>query len=970
MAAENHIISYEGAVKNLNGTLKSHVSVMSEVVQKYNEWVLPKIPSEYINQLNQMAKSYEKINKSQKDVIDSTIREERARKAKADADRAEANAAKAKLLQLQAEERQRNRNSAAVDRAVQKALEESRAYRRLQDEWRKAQATYADFYTLYGRQNQATIKARIEFDKLDKKIREVDAATKNYAKNVGNYSSAFNGLGNLTSQLAGVLGWAGAIATAVNIGKSIYKTTKELDILNKAMQMGSKDANAYASNISFLDKITEQYGLELISTSQAYNKFYIASKNKLALNDIQLIFDKISKSASLMGLSVDQQKGIFLALEQMMSKGTVQSEELRMQLGDRLPGAFEIMANAVGVSTSELGDMMKSGKVMAADVLPKFAIELEKAFGADKIDRIENLAAAENRATNSWTNFVDGLNSGNGIISKTVIGFLNLTSGVLSAVTAKEKLSDSILKEQTELSILIGKITSLNQGNSKREELINQLKSTYPGFISLIENEDFTNANLLRTLNKVNESYRDRLRLQKQVEELEKFTSVRDTYASGAIDVENQLMEKIIKIQNKYNHNYKISHDNLVKSANDYISVFGGQMSYWELRSLKQLKNNVDMFQKSEKEYNSLITEQKNKIEETQKQTGKRTEAEEKSIENIKNYNEALNESVIIAKKLGGKAGKDFSDMNLESVNAYIAKVKGIGEESEKARKKREAAEAKARKEREKAEKEELDINYKIAEQKIQNGIAVTEDYEQQLNLRRQAVLLWYAYEISKAGDNAKQKELIKLQYDGKIRKLDDDSVKDIDENNKKKTESEKKAAEKRYEIWKKVSDDIKALAYENERFENEKSILALRKELEGLNQGTPQYYAKLLEIREAEHKYDKAHLEYLLAVENAKEVKDPLKIKELENALKTLDTVFDSDKFKIAKDTLSSFESSLSDIFINAGFGEIAELLDGSFLNSIKNVKDWKEAASLAIQAVGAISSEIFAKMRASSDA
>jgi tape measure domain-containing protein len=33
-----------------------------------------------------------------------------------------------------------------------------------------------------------------------------------------------------------------------------------------------------------------------------------------------------------------------LALNQMMSKGTIQAEELRGQLGEALPGAFGIMA--------------------------------------------------------------------------------------------------------------------------------------------------------------------------------------------------------------------------------------------------------------------------------------------------------------------------------------------------------------------------------------------------------------------------------------------------------------------------------------------------------------------------------------------------------------------------------------------------------------------------------------------------
>ena len=66
-----------------------------------------------------------------------------------------------------------------------------------------------------------------------------------------------------------------------------------------------------------------------------------------------------------MGLSVENQERAFLALNQMMSKGTVQAEELRGQLGEALPGAFGIMAKAVGVTEKELQNMMKAGEVLA-----------------------------------------------------------------------------------------------------------------------------------------------------------------------------------------------------------------------------------------------------------------------------------------------------------------------------------------------------------------------------------------------------------------------------------------------------------------------------------------------------------------------------------------------------------------------------------------------------------------------------
>lgn len=56
-----------------------------------------------------------------------------------------------------------------------------------------------------------------------------------------------------------------------------------------------------------------------------------------------------------------------------LSKGNVQAEELRGQLGERLYGAFNLAAKAMNTSTKGLNDMLKKGEVLASDLLPKLS---------------------------------------------------------------------------------------------------------------------------------------------------------------------------------------------------------------------------------------------------------------------------------------------------------------------------------------------------------------------------------------------------------------------------------------------------------------------------------------------------------------------------------------------------------------------------------------------------------------------
>ncbi|WP_308855259.1 tape measure protein [Flavobacterium nitrogenifigens] len=511
----------------------------------------------------------------------------------------------------------------------------------------------------------------------------------------------------------GAVGIIGGVAGAVELGKSIYKTTKEIQAQEIALRMLSETEVVYAKNKDFLIRISEQYGLELMTTTNAYKNYFAAAKTsieegKLSFEQMQMIFEKVSKSASMLGLSVEQQEGAFLALSQMLSKGTVQSEELRGQLGERLPGAFEVMAKTLNVTTMELGDMLKKGEVMATDVLPKFAIAYEKAIGADQIERTESLAAAQNRASNKWTEFVDNLNSGQGVIAATGMMFFDWTSQVLDLVSAKDKLSDKLFDEQLELNTLISKITSLNEDNSERLKLIEDLKSNYPGFISFIKNEDYSNQNLRKTLSLVNAQYRERITLQLQVENLEKAQQDRDKAFRTEALLRLELQRKLNKINVKYNLGFENITDSTAPQIADQIqSAARKQLGALEQIEIEKLQSGIEAFSKTVGEKNKIVEEEITITKKVQEQTGQQTEAQRKQNQQQKEYNSELFKTITLAEKLGGKKTIDFDPFDIDSVKNFISsKQKASAGESDKDRKKREATERKAKREAEKAAKE------------------------------------------------------------------------------------------------------------------------------------------------------------------------------------------------------------------------------------------------------------------------
>lgn len=70
-----------------------------------------------------------------------------------------------------------------------------------------------------------------------------------------------------------------------------------------------------------------------------------------------------------------------LALQEMGAKGVVQMKELRIQLGQAIPGAMQIMARAVGVGYEKMNSDIHTGTVDAAKMIAAFNAEVERSFG-------------------------------------------------------------------------------------------------------------------------------------------------------------------------------------------------------------------------------------------------------------------------------------------------------------------------------------------------------------------------------------------------------------------------------------------------------------------------------------------------------------------------------------------------------------------------------------------------------------
>ena len=282
------------------------------------------------------------------------------------------------------------------------------------------------------------------------------------------------------SNLLGAFGVVGGVMAFADFTKSVINTIKELDQLNFTLQAVVKNEGELARTKAFLTDLSMKYGSELLSTTNRYVKFNVAARQAgLTLKETERIFETVTETSAILGLKTDELTGVYLALEQMLSKGKVTTEELRRQLGERLPGAFDLMAKALKVTTAELDEMLKAGEVLSKEALPLLTDEIEKFYGLTG-EGVDTLQTATQKLSSSWDLLIETLNNSVGIgglwqgilegLSDALNGVNNFIQGT-QAVSKSSAFIEYFKELQDNIDDTIPKYKQLGKATSEMREI-------------------------------------------------------------------------------------------------------------------------------------------------------------------------------------------------------------------------------------------------------------------------------------------------------------------------------------------------------------------------------------------------------------------------------------------------------------------------------------------------------------------
>jgi tape measure domain-containing protein len=277
----------------------------------------------------------------------------------------------------------------------------------------------------------------------------------------GNFGRAIGGLGNLPGagtirELGSEFGFATKqvllfgqayklLAFIQDFPGQVANAVAQLQSFRNTLLSVTGSADAAADANEFILAAVEKYSIPLQSARDGFTKLFASMEPAgFAAGEIQNLFLGISKAAATYGLSADKVDRVNYAFAQMASKGQVMSEELKGQLGDVLPGAMGIFAEAAGFkgpdAIQKFGKALEDGVYKGGkmrELLRNVADEMNKEFGPGAEGAAKTFQGAMNRMQTATAKLYESFEpAAIGVLNTVAVPLVNTLKNLTDGVNA------------------------------------------------------------------------------------------------------------------------------------------------------------------------------------------------------------------------------------------------------------------------------------------------------------------------------------------------------------------------------------------------------------------------------------------------------------------------------------------------------------------------------------------------------
>ena len=224
--------------------------------------------------------------------------------------------------------------------------------------------------------------------RLNDNARTISAAFGAANASVGGFSRA------IFNTSAAISALTGAFAL-----REITQSIMEFERFTNTLQTVSNSSNEFSKNLNFLFGEANRIGFAVGEVGNSFARLSLAMQSSgFNANESRQAFSQLAEASRNFGLSSADTMGVIRALEQSMSKGKFMAEEVRLQMGDRLPVAMAALERAVTKVDGKQSDLNKRFEEGTIDTR-RYALEFVRQInalsgGADALSRTSNSIAA------------------------------------------------------------------------------------------------------------------------------------------------------------------------------------------------------------------------------------------------------------------------------------------------------------------------------------------------------------------------------------------------------------------------------------------------------------------------------------------------------------------------------------------------------------------------------------------------
>lgn len=387
------------------------------------------------------------------------------------------------------------RNKLALDKQRKSMIETSRAYKKLSQDSVKARKNAQDLGATFGTTSKQFKIAAREANRLNDRLKKIDAATGVYGRSVGNYGSALKGAIGFTRQMVSALGLMGGAFLAVQIIRDAAKTIKEFNketaVLASVLQKSRKEIKPLIKSAKELGATTAKTANEVVKLQVSYARLGFEMTEIVQLTEATIegsiaMNSELDETANLVGAVVNSMDELSTvdapAIIDAMSLATAKSALNFEKLSTGLPIVLGA-ANALNVPFTKvvatLGKLADAGieTSTAATSLRNIFIESAKR-GINYEVALDKIRVSQDKLTTANEIFGKRAAVSALIVAKNAENVRDLDEALQGAVgTAKEMA-------EVQLDTLTGEITLAN--------------SAWDGFVLSIEDGEGSIAKSVR----------------------------------------------------------------------------------------------------------------------------------------------------------------------------------------------------------------------------------------------------------------------------------------------------------------------------------------------------------------------------------------------------------------------------------------------------------------------------------------